>query len=52
MHLFGFIITIYHDARPSECQINIEISLCTQGPPTRFGPSRGHHQGGKIKGRI
>ena len=29
MHLVGFIIRIYHDARSSECQNNI----CTFAPP-------------------
>ena len=52
MHLIGFIIRMYHDARSSECQISIEIILCTQWPPTRFGPSRDHLQGSKIRGRI
>jgi hypothetical protein len=25
VHLVGFIIRIYHDARPSECQISLSV---------------------------
>jgi len=41
MHLVGFIIRIYHDARSSECQMN--IILCNVRPL-----SRGHDKAFNI----
>jgi hypothetical protein len=60
MHLVGFIVRIYRDARSSECQIDYTVfnpmnckTLINKHLPLMFPvfrPLQGHHQAGLYKG--